>query len=403
MSVTAAGGFLASGFASGIKPNGALDTALVATADGQPVTTVAVFTSNLVAAAPVQLSRQRLQTHQQAAAVLLNSGNANAATGSAGLATAQACTDAIGDALGVDPSTVLVCSTGLIGIPMAADPIVGSAPAVVAALEATADSGTQAAKAIMTTDTVPKEAVATVSLKGTDGLVGTVGGMAKGAAMLEPAMATMLAVITTDIAIDAARAQLALQHAVDQSFNSLSVDGCRSTNDTVILMCNGAVGNEPIASSSEEAFTHFEQALVEVCTSLARQMADDAEGATKTITIEVHGARTDHEAKLAARQVANSNLVKCSFYGNDPYWGRVLSELGVSGAVFDPDDVTISYGGVVNCRSGIAAPHDEAQLESIMQQRSITLRSDLGAGSGTARMWFTDLTHAYIDENMGTS
>ncbi len=405
MSVTAAQGFVAAGGASGIKQSGTPDTALIATATGQAVTTVGVFTSNLVAAAPVQVSRAHLAAAPTAAAVILNSGNANAATGIPGKATATAMCDAVAAALGVPLQEVLVCSTGLIGIPMDATPIVNNVPTLVQQLEQSAAAGQAAATAIMTTDTVSKEAVEQVQLLSADGTptVGIVGGMAKGAAMLEPAMATMLAVVTTDIALSPAAAQLALQAAVDGSFNELSVDGCRSTNDTVLLMCNGLAGNVEITSETDDGYASFAAALRSVCASLALQMANDAEGATKTVTVRVSGARNSAEAKLAARQVANSNLVKCSWYGKDPYWGRVLSELGVSGAQFDPDNVRISYNGIANCIGGVAAEHDAAALAEVMEGRAIDLHCELGAGTASAQVIGTDLTHAYIDENMGTS
>ena len=405
MSVTAAKGFRAAGGASGIKASGAPDTALIATNDAKPVTTVAVFTSNLVAAAPVQVCREHLAHSSSAAAVILNSGNANAATGAQGNQVSRDTCHAVATALGVADSEVLVCSTGLIGIPMDAEPLVKNIPTLASALAATPEAGTAAAQAIMTTDTVAKQAVACFQSSAATGsaIEVTGGGMAKGAAMLAPAMATMLSVITTDAAVDAQYAQQVLLAGVETSFNSLSVDGCRSTNDTVILMCSGAAGNTLIDTAAHPDAAAFQAAVAEVCHSLAMQMADDAEGATKTVTINIHGARNAEEAKLAARQVANSNLVKCSFYGKDPYWGRVLSELGVSGAQFNPDDVSISYGGITNCDGGIAAPHDEAALAQVMEQRAITLDCFLGAGESTATVVTTDLTHAYIDENMGTS
>lgn len=303
MSVTAAKGFRAAGGASGIKPSGASDTALVATVDGLPVTTVAVFTSNLVAAAPVRICREHLQSAPTAAAVILNSGNANAATGTQGDDVSRETCRAVAEALGVADADVLVCSTGLIGIPMDAAPLVHNIPNLVAALDTTPEAGSAAARSIMTTDTVAKEVVAefhatTGPADGDDSrAVIVVGGMAKGAAMLAPAMATMLAVITTDAAVDADFAQRALGAAVETSFNSLSVDGCRSTNDTVILMCSGAAHNTPISSDAHPDAPAFANALSEVCRSLASQMADDAEGATKTVTITVHGARTNEEAK----------------------------------------------------------------------------------------------------------
>jgi glutamate N-acetyltransferase/amino-acid N-acetyltransferase len=249
---------------------------------------------------------------------------------------------------------------------------------------------------MLTTDTVRKEAVAAFPR-------GTVGGMAKGAAMLAPSMATMLAVLATDVAIAPAPLTRALQTAVSSSFNALVVDACQSTNDTVLVLANGATGNEPITNTKGLAYAAIVEALTAACADLAHQMATDAEGATKCVTLHVRGARNDHEARLAARQVASSQLVQCSLYGKDPYWGRIISELGVSGAVFDPEHVTIAYEGVVVCERGIAAAHDAAAVTKAMEQRDLTISCDLHHGNGEATMLFTDLTHAYVDENMGTS
>jgi glutamate N-acetyltransferase/amino-acid N-acetyltransferase len=251
-----------------------------------------------------------------------------------------------------------------------------------------ADGGTAAARAIMTTDTVAKEAVARAG-------GATVGGMAKGAAMLSPAMATMLAVITTDAAADAHQLRRALSHAVAESFDCLTVDGCRSTNDTVFVLANGRAG-----TVDDHALT---DALTSVCGSLAEQMARDAEGATKFVRVRVVGARTDADARLAARTVANSQLVQCSLNGNDPYWGRVLSELGVSGAHFDPERVDIAYNCVTVCRDGIACDHDATALTDAMAQRDIEILCDLRVSAGEAYALTTDLSHAYIDENRRTS
>ena len=239
----------------------------------------------------------------------------------------------------------------------------------------------------MTTDTKAKEAVARGAA--------TVGGMAKGAAMLSPAMATMLAVVTTDADVDHATLQRALAQAVSESFDCLSVDGCRSTNDTVLVLANGRAGEV-------DAYA-LTAALTEVCGSLAEQMARDAEGATKFVRVRVVGARSGAEARIAARAVANSQLVQCSLNGNDPYWGRVLSELGASGAHLDPEAVDISYNGVTVCRDGVACPHDEGALTRALGEHDIEIRCDLRQAHGDATVLTTDLSHAYIDENRGTS
>lgn len=401
MSVTAASGFVAAGVSAGLKRSGRPDLALVATADHRPVTAAGVFTTNLVAAAPVQLSRRHLAALPQAAAVVLNSGNANAATGEPGLLVAEGTAALVSEALGCDRSEVLVCSTGLIGIPMPLEPFTTGVPAVAAALAATPEAGRSAAQAIMTTDTVAKEAVTAFDV---GGVTVTAGGMAKGAAMLSPAMATMLAVITTDALVEPHALQRALQQAVDASFNLMTTDGSRSTNDTVLVLAGGASGNPAITAGTPAAHA-LADALTTVCASLSDQMASDAEGATKFVRLTVKGARTDGEALRAARAVAQSQLVKCSWFGGDPYWGRVLSELGASGSFIDPDRVDIAYNGFTICIGGIAAPggFDPEGLAKSMQQKEIAVVADLHLGNGSATVTTVDLTPGYIDENMRTS
>jgi glutamate N-acetyltransferase/amino-acid N-acetyltransferase len=390
MSVTAARGFVAGGTACGIKDGGAPDLAIVATADAGAVPAAGVFTTNLAAAAPVQLSRRHL-ADGRAAAVVLSSGNANAATGEGGRADALHMAALTGRGLGCAAGDVLVCSTGLIGyrLPM------GALEEGIPRLAADLNGSGAAADAILTTDTVRKEAVAPV---GTTAALA--GGMAKGAAMLAPAMATMLAVLTTDAAAPPPALQDALATAVESTFNALCVDACTSTNDTVLVLANGASGVAVDDAPSRHALT---DALTAVCDSLALQMAQDAEGATKVATVTVRGARSVGEARIAARTVASSQLVQCSLNGEDPYWGRVLSELGASGAFFHQEDVEIAYGGTVVCRHGVAANHDEAAVAQVMAERDITIDCDLGAGTSHATMRFTDLSHGYVDENRGTS
>lgn len=390
MSVTRAKGFVAGGTACGIKESGAPDLAVVATADRRAVPAAGVFTSNVACAAPVQISRAHL--HDGAAgAVVLSSGNANAATGEQGRRDAQRMTELAGAGLGLAADDVLVCSTGLIGYVMPMDRLEAGIPALCAEL-----NGPQAAAdAILTTDTVRKEATAPVG-----GTGAVVGGMAKGAAMLSPAMATMLAVLTTDAVADPAVLRRALAAAVVPTFNSMIVDASMSTNDTVLVLANGAAG---VTCESRGEIHALTDALTDVCGSLAEQMARDAEGATKFVRLTVTGARTEGEARLAARQIAGSQLVQCSFLGQDPYWGRLLSEAGASGAMFDPEQVTITYGGVLACRDGIEARTDLDGLRAVMAAHDIEVVVDLGAGGAEATTIFTDLTHAYIDENAGTS
>ena len=416
MSVTAVQGFAAGGLASGIKASGAPDLAMVATTDRAPVAAAGVFTANLVAAAPVQVSRSHL-ANGLAAAVVLNSGNANAATGDAGRADALRMCTLTAEALGCSASDVLVCQTGLIGIPMPMAPVETGIPKLAAALTADADGGLAAADAMLTTDTIRKQTLVELDLPASqfshgggtsfgqngDGTTIRIGGMAKGAAMLAPAMATMLAVLTTDVAVAPDALQALLADAVATSFNALVVDACTSTNDTVFVLANGAAGNELITRDSGPAYHLLGEALTTACADLAHQMAADAEGATKLVALTVRGARTRDDAQRAARKVASSQLVQCSLYGQDPYWGRVLSELGVSGASFDPEQVDISYQGITVCRDGIACAHDADALAERMAERDIAIVCDLHVGPGEAMMLFTDLTHAYVDENMGTS
>ncbi len=392
MSVTDVPGFVAAGHTAGIKPSGLPDMALVATDDGRVVSAAGVFTRNQMTAAPVLVCKEHLATTGgQAAAVILNSGNANAATGVKGRADAEQMCRLTAAELGCAPSEVLVCSTGWIGYHLPMDIVAAGIPAVVAARHP--DGGLDAARAIMTTDTVPK----TVSLVQRDaaGVTFRVGGIAKGAAMLEPNMATMLGIVTTDAAVDPARLAEMLQRAVARSFNLVTVDGAQSTNDTVLVLANGRAGTPDPAV--------FEATLTEACRSLAVQMADDAEGSTKTVFLRVTGAATDAEAAKAARDTANCQLVKCSWYGEDPYWGRIASEMGAAGVTFDPDTLVIRYGDHVVYDRGESASPDADAIGAYMTQRHLDLFVDLGQGTGSAEIITTDLTHAYIDENMRTS
>jgi glutamate N-acetyltransferase/amino-acid N-acetyltransferase len=388
VSVTAAQGFVAAGIPCGVKESGDRDLSLVATASGEAVTAAAVFTANKMTAAPVVTSRAHLDaTGGRAAAVVLNSGNANAATGTPGRIHAEQMCQAVAAELGCAAEEVLVCSTGLIGIPLPIEAILGGTPALAAARRA--DGGEDAAEAIRTTDTHRKEATAT------RGGV-TVGGMAKGAAMLAPNMATMLAVLTTDAEVDGPTLARSLQAAVGDSFNRLVVDGCTSTNDTVIVLANGEAG--PPATPED-----LLMAIADVCRSLSMQMAGDAEGATKVVRVEVQSAATADDADRGARAVANSQRTKCSWYGCDPYWGRVASDLGSAGIEFDPDRIAVAYGGVTVASGGVTVPHDEEAVAKHMAGRELEITADLGLGGGHAHVITNDLTHAYVDENMGTS
>ena len=389
MSVTAAKGFVAAGVASGIKGSGDLDLSLVATADAKPVSAAAVFTDNKMTAAPVLTSGSHLhRSDGRAAAVILNSGNANAATGGPGRADAQAMCATTAKALGCEPHEVLVCSTGLIGIPLPIDVILAGIPEVVA--DRSTSGGVSAAEAIRTTDSSRKETLMPV---GDTGAV--VGGMAKGAAMLSPNMATMLAVLTTDAEAEPADLQAMLRAGVSTSFNILMTDACRSTNDTVIIMASGAAGPVP----AEDLATAIGQA----CADLAFQMAGDAEGATKVVKLTVTGAATDRDAEAGARQIARSTLCKCSWFGQDPYWGRLASELGCADIAFDQELVAVAYGGLTVAAGGVTIAHDEAAVAAHMAERHLDITCDLGLGEGTFTVLTNDLTHEYIDENTGGS
>lgn len=391
MSVTDVPGFVAAGVACGVKSPEAPDLALIATEDGEAVTAAGVFTSNKMIAAPVTVSRHNLtRSSGQAAAIIINSGNANAATGLDGMRDAVQMSASTAAALDIEPHHVLVCSTGLIGYLLPMDAIEAGIPEVVKARSV--DGGVDAATAMMTTDTVAKHTSRQVEI---DGVTVAVGGIAKGAAMLEPNMATMLAVVTTDADLSPEEATSLLRKAVAPAFNSLTVDGAQSTNDTVLLLANGRAGRVDPQALLEP--------LTEVCMDLAVMMADDAEGSTKTVFITVEGAATDGEAADIARSIANCQLVKCSWYGKDPYWGRIAAEAGSAARNFSADHLSISYGDIATFEKGKPTEPDAEALAEVMEQRHLHLTVDLGLGSGTGRVITTDLTHAYIDENMGTS
>ncbi|MDH3471592.1 MAG: bifunctional glutamate N-acetyltransferase/amino-acid acetyltransferase ArgJ [Acidimicrobiia bacterium] len=385
--ITAPAGFVAAGIHAGLKRSGKLDLSFVGSENGQPLSAAGVFTSNNLAAAPVQVSRSHLSlTAGRAAAVIANSGNANAATGATGYQHAEEMCRLTAEEFHCSPHEVLVCSTGLIGIPMPMEVLEVGVPKVVAARSSS--GGSDAAAGIMTTDSVRKEVV-------WQGSTFTIGAMAKGAGMLQPNMATMLAFLTTDAAIEPPDLQTTLSHAVVGSFNSLTVDGAQSTNDTVLALASGVAG-----PADPDELRH---AFDAVCYDLALQMADDAEGSTKTVIVRVQGATSDEEALHAGRAVANNQLVKCSWYGKNAYWGRVAAEVGASGIGFDADLLTISYGEVVTARNGMAVPFDEVKVAEHFEGRRVSITVDLGLGNGVGEVITTDLSHAYVDENMGKS
>ena len=389
MSITTPQGFVASGLASGIKASGAKDLALLATEDAKPVPTAATFTTNLAAAAPVQVSRAHLaETGGWATGVLVSSGNANAATGKRGRDDAEEMCRLTAEGLGVEGNQILVCSTGLIGIPLPMDPIRSGIPALVAVRAPSEQAAEDAATGILTTDSGTKEVLVA-------GSGFTVAGMAKGAGMISPNMATMLAFLTTDAGLEPSTLADLLRIAVRDSFNSMTIDGCTSTNDTVILMASGRTGTaDP---------NMVVDAVTEACTGLANQMVADAEGASKIFNVRVTGARSDGEAHQAARKVADSLLVKCSVNGADPYWGRVASELGSAGVDFDMDRLVISYGGTTVCRGGIEITYDHEAVAAHMEGSLVSIECGLGLADGTGVVMGVELGYGYIDENRTTS
>lgn len=381
MSVTAARGFRAAGVTAGLKVSGRSDLAIVVN-DGPSQVAAGVFTTNRFCAAPVQWSRRVLQAGK-ARAVVINSGCANACTGDQGTADAKAMAQQLASGLGVDAEDILVCSTGLIGEPL---PL----PKVLAGIDDALKSahiagGEAAAKAIMTTDTISKEATAR-------GEGFRVGGMAKGVGMLNPALATMLVVLTTDAVISSANAQAALSQAVEQTFNRLDSDGCMSTNDSVIVMSSGASGVEP-------ELADFTAILQQVCADLAGQLIGDAEGASHDVAVTVRGATSEVAALAVARAITSSNLVKAAIFGNDPNWGRILAAMGTvpqAIAPFAPEQVDVVFNGVCVARSGGIG--DSRELVDLAV-RQVNIEVDLHAGLAQATVWTNDLTYDYVREN----
>ncbi len=378
MSVTHPAGFRAAGVTAGLKESGKPDLALVIN-DGPAYAAAGVFTGNRVKAAPVLWSAQVLATGTLRS-VILNSGGANACTGPDGFADTHATAEQVAAELGIGAIDVAVCSTGLIGVRLAMDKISNAIPGLVAA--AGADGGTAAAEAIMTTDTRAKQAVVVG-----DGW--SVGGMAKGAAMLAPSLATMLVVLSTDAVVEPPVLDRALRAACGLSFDRIDSDGCMSTNDTVIAMASGASGVTPTESELTSALAALGQ-------DLAQQLIGDAEGAAHDIAITVAGAASEADALTVGRSVARNNLLKCAIFGNDPNWGRVLAAIGTTDAVFEPDELDVSFNGVKVCvAGGIGAPRDRVDLTP----RDTVITVDLHAGSAEATIWTNDLTYDYVKEN----
>jgi glutamate N-acetyltransferase/amino-acid N-acetyltransferase len=384
MSVTAAKGFTASGVAAGIKENGNPDLALVVN-NGPRLAAAGVFTSNRVKAAPVLWSEQVLKGGQ-VSAVVLNSGGANACTGPLGFQDTHATAEKAADVLGHSAGEIAIASTGLIGLRLPMDPLLSGIETAATALSEY--GGEKAAIAIKTTDSVHKSAVA----QGPDG-AWTVGGMAKGAGMLAPGLATMLVVLTTDADVAAPALDAALREATRTTFDRIDSDGCMSTNDTVLLLASGASGTTPAADD-------FAEAVRTVCGDLARQLIGDAEGASKDIRIEVVGAATEDDAVEVGRSIARNNLLKCAIHGEDANWGRVLSAIGTTSAAFEPDQLNVAINDVWVCKNGSVG--EDRELVD-MRYREVRITADLAAGSASAVIWANDLTADYVHENSAYS
>lgn len=383
--VCAPQGFAASGVIAGIKVSGNPDMALIVN-QGPEKTAAAVFTTNRVQAAPVTVSKKHI-ADRKLSAVVLNSGNANACNGRPGIADALEVCQKVADGLGVDVTEIGACSTGLIGDRLPMDIVLAGVPKLIEKLGGDAAAGTAAAEAILTTDLVAKQAVAHG-----DGF--TVGAMGKGVGMISPSMATMLGVITTDASVSAEMAHEAIAKASEVTFNRLDIDGSTSTNDTVIILANGASGVKP---SQEE----LDQAVLSVCDSIARQMQSDAEGVTKRVSVTVRGTGGAEDALVAARIIGRDSLFKCAMFGSDPNWGRVLAAVGTAPVDMDPEHITVSFNGHVVCRDTGGTP-DAREVD--LSGKDIAVDVDLGTGNPEeATIRTTDLSHDYVHINSAYS
>ena len=386
-------GFRGAAVAAGIKKvEGSFDLALLVS-DARETSAAGTFTTNLAAAAPVILCRKNLRASGgRARAVVVNSGNANACTGRAGLRTAEQTARAAAKLLGVPAQQVLVASTGVIGIPLRSELILSQLPALKEMLST--QNASAFARAIMTTDTFPKSCVLRSEI---EGKAVHLAGVTKGAGMIHPRMATMLCFITTDVALPPKALAKMLRAAVEVSFNRITVDGDTSTNDSVMALASGLAG--VAARPGKKSGQHFFAGLTELCQTLAKMIAKDGEGASKLVTIEVLGARNASDAERIARSISNSPLVKTAIAGSDPNWGRIMCAAGYSGAKFDPTRADILVNQLFLCRNGLDAGFDEGAAKRELDQKELTIRLNLHQGKGSARMWTCDFTRDYIDIN----
>ena len=397
-------GFSFAGIACGVKTDGKPDLALIFS--DAPAVAAAVFTQNRYAAAPVQYDRILLEANAEAVhAIIINSGNANAVTGPAGLATARRMAEAVEQIFGLAPWSTLVMSTGVIGVQLPVERIEAAMPTLFAALQADEAGFAAAARAMMTTDTRPKTASTQVQIG--DAVV-TIAGMAKGSGMIHPHMATMLGVLLTDARLTPEAAQQAIRQAADASFNRISVDGDASTNDTAALLANGLAGGPVIAPDTPE-FDAFARALTDVCIPLAQAIVRDGEGATKFVTVQVSGLADDADAHRVAEAIATSPLVKTAIYGGDANWGRILAAAGYSGAVFEPDAAELWITGGPDADAylpelhmlsqGMPLDYDEAAAAERFAQPELLIDLRLGDGPGQDVMWTCDFSHEYVTIN----
>lgn len=386
--VTAAKGFKAAGVSCGIKQSGKKDLAVIYSE--KPSSVAALFTSNTLAAAPIAISRKHTSSGK-ARAIVANSGNANACTGQQGVSDAVAMAQIAGKELGIDPHQVVVASTGIIGVPLPMQKISSGIQKAVVALSENGSG--DAAEAIRTTDTNEKEIAVETRIAGKSAVLG---GIAKGAGMIAPNMATMLAFLTTDVDIDSSLLKKCLVDAVENSFNTITVDGDMSTNDMVVLLANGASG---VKLSGSPEIEEFQKALGYVCSQLAKMIVKDGEGATKFIEIEVDQANSEKEAKKIALSIANSNLVKTAFFGEDANWGRIMAAIGNSDAIVDADKIDILFGDEKVVGSGQGMVFCVDTINEILKAPEIKVKVSLNTGSAKARIWTTDLSYEYVKIN----